>query len=272
MSKKILSFIVLLSFFMFIFLVGCPTADTASTTTTISSALLKLSLTDAPAADFKKVEVNFDKVEVAMSGESNAEWITINQDAGIIDLLALNNGKLQELGVKDLSAGQYNQIRIAVSSVSITLKDDTVIDSSKIHLASNTIKLVKPFTLTNGITTELIVDFDANHSIIKTGSTPSQYSYTITPVTRLAFVNTTGAFKGSVTPIVGKTITVTAYQDGLSIPYAGTICDASGDWMIGYLEAGTYDLKVETTDATVDIQDKLINVGEITTISNVTIQ
>nr|HPO49160.1 DUF4382 domain-containing protein [Spirochaetota bacterium] len=238
---------------------------TTTTTTTIAGTGLKVSLTDAPAADFSKVEVNFDKVEVAMSSSSNAEWLTINEDGGVIDLLALNNGKLQELGVKNLEPGQYNQIRIAVSSVSITLKDGTVVDSSKVHLASDSIKLVKPFTLTKGITTELVVDFDAARSITKTGTTPSQYSYTMTPVTRLAIVKETGNIKGNVTPIANKTITVTAFQNGSTTAYAGTVCDASGDWTIGYLEPGTYDLKVETTDLSSDIENKVIETGKTTT-------
>lgn len=241
---------------------GCPAADT--------SGSLKLSITDAPAANFKSVVVDFDKVEVSQSAtESGASWLTINSDGGNIDLLQLTNGALQDLGIATLDAGKYNQIRIYVSGATITLADDTVIASDKIHVASNTIKLTKPFVIEEGMTTELIVDFDAGHSIVKNDTVQiSLYQYTITPVTRIAYAITTGKFTGHVTPIDGKTITVTAYKDGLTTSYAGTICDESGDWTIGYLEAGVYDLKIETDDASADIADKTIVAGEATVIED----
>ncbi len=236
---------------------GCTAVDGGTGT-------LKLSLTDAPAANFKSVVVDFDSIEVSQSTSGDKGWIVINDDGGSIDLLTLTNGNLQELGVKNLAAGKYNQIRIFVSSATITLADNTVIDSSEINVASDTIKLVKPFTIEDGITTELIVDFDAGHSIVKNDSVSSQYKYIITPVTRIASVKTTGALSGSVAAVEGKTVMVTAFQDGSSVAFAGTICDVSGDWMIGYLEPGTYDLLIESDDSSTDVQDQIVVAGEVT--------
>lgn len=245
--------------------IGCTQTDDLNSAT----GNLKLSLTDAPADDFKEVWVTFDSVAVSTNSNGDSGWITINDEAGTIDLLTLNNGKLEEIGIANLEPAKYNQIRIFVSNTKIVLKDGTEI--TNVHLASDTIKLVKPFTIEEGITTELVVDFDAAHSIKKTSSTDGKYSYTMTPVTRIADVKTTGKIIGSVTPIEGKTITVTAYTDSSTTSYAGTVCDESGDYIIGYLEPGIYDLVVSTTDASVDIADIEVIAGEASNANTVTL-
>ena len=267
MNKKTLfPFVVSLLVFLLV-ISGCSTDSSTAT------GALKLSLTDAPAANFKRVVIDFGSVAVSKSSQSNAEWLNINSDGGSIDLLQLTNGKLQELGVSELEEGKYNQIRVFVTGATIILSDDTIISSDKIHVASDTIKFVKPFTIEDGITTELVVDFDAGHSIkenISTGETPN-YLYTITPVTRLASIKTTGAFQGKVTPIEDTTITVSVFKDGELTSLAGTICDESGDWMVGYLEEGIYDIKIETIDKSKTIENKEIILGNKTQIEDVTL-
>jgi len=199
---------------------------------------LKLSITDAPAdVIFEKVEIDFDKIMVNKDGgETEDGWITLNGDGGKVDLLLLTNGKLQELGVKDLEVGKYNQIRFYVSKTTVTIEGET----QEIKLASNTVKLVKPFTIEDGITTELVVDFNALKSIKKTGK-----GYLMTPVLRLADVKTSGAIKGKV--IEGnQPITVTTLIDGTDEIFGGTVAKEDGSFLLAYLEPGTYDVVVES--------------------------
>jgi hypothetical protein len=215
---------------------GCGSDDSDDSAAT----MLKLSLTDAPPeADFEKVEITFTTVEITKASESdgvNAEWITLNENLGSVDLLTLNNGALQEIGVKELEAATYNQIRFTVSEATVTIGGN----AETVHLASNTIKLTTPFTLQEGVTTELVVDFDAAHSLHYTSS-----QWTMTPVTRLAQVDLTGAVRGKITPVTDVTITVIACVDGQTDSFAGTTADAEGNFLIGYLEPGVYDLYVE---------------------------
>lgn len=225
-----------------------------------STGVIKISITDAPAAaNFEKVEVTFSKLEVSKKSEdTTAEWITINENIGTIDLLTLNNGKLQELGISNLEAGTYNQIRFTVTEATVTVGG---VETS-VHLASSTVKLTTPFTITGGITTELVVDFDAAHSIQLTNS---GLEYTMTPVTRLAQVDLTGAVKGKVYPIDGVIITVIACRDGSTASVAGTVADADGNFLVGYLEPGIYDIYIDAVGYQQDasLADITITAGSV---------
>lgn len=251
MKKLFMLFIGLMTAFI---MSGCSSNDSDAT------GSLKVSLTDAPAAaNFEKVEITVSTLEISKETDgTNATWITLNENVGTIDLLTLNNGRLQELGMKDLEAGTYNQIRFIVTEARVTVAGvDTVM-----HMASNSVKLTTPFTITEGITTELVIDFDAAHSITLTqGGT----GYTMTPVTRLAQVDLTGAVRGKVTPISDVVISVMACQDGSTVSVAGTVADADGSFMIGYLEPGTYDIYIDAIGYQQDssIADVVITAGSV---------
>jgi len=220
---------------------------------------LKISLTDAPAAtNYQNVYIDFGRLEVSNSesGRDDVPWTVINSDGNTIDLLTLNNGLLSELGTADLAPGQYNQVRFYVQSASVVVNGVT----KTAQLSSDTIKLVSPFTITEGITTELIVDFDAAHSI---NYNPAQDEYTITPVTRLVQKDLTGAFKGQVSsPPADVTITVSALKAGEF--YSGTTCDAAGNFLLAYMEPGTYTVEIEAIDyQKVTIADQDITAGVV---------
>ena len=80
---------------------------------------LRLALTDAPACGYDHVYITVDRVRVHTS--ANAQ----DQEAGWqellvrprqrLDLLALTNGVLQELGTLPLPAGQYQQMRLVLA-------------------------------------------------------------------------------------------------------------------------------------------------------------
>ncbi|MCK5268500.1 MAG: DUF4382 domain-containing protein [Spirochaetes bacterium] len=218
---------------------------------------LKISLTDAPAAtNFESIYVNFDRIEVSTSASANddSSWQVINEDGGTVDLLTLNNGILHELGIASLAPGQYNQVRLYIKTAWVIVSGV----SNSVHLASDTIKLVSPFTITAGITTELIVDFDAAHSI---NFNPALETYTLTPVTRLAQKDLTGAFKGLITsPPADVTITASAYLNGIF--YSGTTCDDLGNFLLAYMDPGTYNILIEANGfQTVEITNQTIAAG-----------
>ena len=235
-------------------------------------AELTLSLTDAPAeADFEKILIDFGEVMVSQSnseaeGEDEDEWFTINSDPGEIDLLTLTNGLTAELGTIELEPGEYNQIRIYVDSATVTV-DGTDYPAT---VNSGAIKLVRAFTLYEGIETLLVADFDAAKSVKLTGNG----QYRLNPVVKLQQVDLVGEIAGNVTPIDGVLITVSAFEDytgdDTAETAAGTVCDENGDYKLGFLPPGAYDILIEA-DGYEDelIEDVEVTVGEATTLISV---
>lgn len=105
-------------------LVGCGGGDDFSTAS-VSTATLKLSITDAPARSFDNVIITVKEIRVHQSGdavESNdAGWQVIPpvNAPRRIDLLELPNGVLAELGQTVLPAGKYTQMRLILAENNI---------------------------------------------------------------------------------------------------------------------------------------------------------
>ena len=169
--------IVLLAFF---FCEGGCTGDGDSSIGTLS-----LGLTDSATTKYEAVYVTIDEVEVH---HQNGFWETVATPEKTYDLLELVNGVIENLGVSDVLSGQYTQLRLIIGNDQeieenkfgeqhqyanyIILKGDP--DHKQIELKvpsgfQTGIKLVSPFTVPEGETTELILDFDADRSVIKAG-------------------------------------------------------------------------------------------------------
>lgn len=152
---------------------------------------LSVSLTDAPACGFDAVNVTVDKVRVhqSSSARENAEgWSTIAiVPPRKINLLDLNdatqqNFALEHLGVTPLEAGHYTQVRLVLvgnTGATPPFANSVVLTgqppNSEIALETPSavqsgIKLVHQFTVNSGQRTDLLLDFDACKSIVRTGS------------------------------------------------------------------------------------------------------
>jgi hypothetical protein len=90
------------------------------------------------------------------------------------DLITLQN-VTDLLGSVNLSVGWYTQIRLYIESVVLTI--DGVEYDCKIP--SNTIKLIKPFSISANATTILTLDFDVNQSVHETGNGKYTFNPTI---------------------------------------------------------------------------------------------
>lgn len=104
------------------------------------------------------------------------------------------------LGGAAVEAGRYTQIRIPVSEVMIHLKDQA--DPVAARVPGEMIRIVRTFTVEPGETTELLLDFDGERSLVVTGAG----RYIFQPVIKLS-VPREG---GKVTPAVEVTATPAA--------------------------------------------------------------
>lgn len=119
-------------------------------------------------------------------GASQDKWEVLNIDTTKeYDLIALKNagGSLALLGITDLAAGKYTQIRMYVSSATARTKDGQNI-VLEIPGQNNIVKIVRNFTVEAGKTAELTVDFDAISSVKLAGD-----KYTLRPVIGKMLVN-----------------------------------------------------------------------------------
>ena len=180
----------LMGFLIAVFVTGCGSGGDGGGGATAQPGTLGVSLTDAPACGFDAVNVTVSKVRVHKSdnaSENAAGWteITLNP-ARKINLLDLNdpdptdpNRALEFLGVTPLEAGHYTQLRLVLvpnrgnspPANSVVLSGQTTeIPLDTPSAVQSGIKLIHQFTVDSGQRVDLLLDFDACHSIVRTGN------------------------------------------------------------------------------------------------------
>ncbi len=171
-------------FLLTVLLAGCGGGDGGSTQT----GVLAVSLTDAPACGFDEVNVTVSKVRVHQSSSANENargWTDITLDPPRrINLLNLNdptqpNFALESLGETPLEAGHYTQLRLVLTpnGPSPPFNNSVVLSGTGNEIALVTpsalrsgIKLIHQFNVASGQRVDLLLDFDACHSIVTTGN------------------------------------------------------------------------------------------------------
>ena len=130
---------------------------------------LTLKITDAPGdLNISKalVTISYVEVHIAAGGNnSSAEWVTVINESQQFDLIQLVN-VTDILGSTLLDVGIYTQIRLHIAEALVTI-DGTQYD---LEIPSQTVKLVCQFIIEPENTTTLILDFDIQESVHKTGS------------------------------------------------------------------------------------------------------
>ena len=149
---------------------------------------LGLSLQDAFTDDYKAVYVTINEVQVHLGGNENDDgnWQVVAYPYETYNLLELVNGVREELGLADLQAGRYTQMRLIIGEIPdsglnifselhpyanyVILSDDTIHELIVSSGHQTGIKVVNGFVIAPNQTTELILDFDASRSVVKAGN------------------------------------------------------------------------------------------------------
>jgi hypothetical protein len=97
-------------------------------------------------------------------------WETLTLTTPLtVDLVKLAQTKdVSKLGITELAEGRYTEVRLYVSGATAKLADGSIV-ALNILGKSNIVRVVQSFTITAGKTTTLVMDFDAQHSVIKAG-------------------------------------------------------------------------------------------------------
>jgi Domain of unknown function (DUF4382) len=146
---------------------------------------LALSLTDAASDDYLGVFVTIKDVQVHLGGPENKQSSWTSADMPItpltVNLLDLSNGVREDLGLTQLEAGNYTQMRLILDEIApsghpyanyvVTKEPTPVVHRLKVPSGYKTgIKLVQGFEITSGEKTELTFDFDASRSVVRAGN------------------------------------------------------------------------------------------------------
>jgi len=227
---------------------------------------LKVQLTDAPSVEFDSAIVEISTVTLL---PVEGDPIVITDAGGRFDLLQLQNGVTAELGDVDIPAGDYQELRLVVTSAHVWLAEpyefeDGTTDRSlkvpsgaqsgiKVKLSSTDADSMVPFV---SITEDaiLVVDFDVSQNFKIQGNpeTPAGLKGVLfTPVLRAVVRDVAGSISGTVTSsaegnpgIAGLTVQATMEVNGDQI-VATAVTDENGDYAISFLAPGTYEVVVQ---------------------------
>jgi hypothetical protein len=251
---------------------GCSGGDSSSGLDDANgkgTGTLVLSLTDAPAGDVKAVYITIEEVRVCVeateeNNDVNPEeikdgciWEVITRPGEIYNLLELVNGVTETIGVADLPAGTYHQMRLMIGTQSdngaesvkgfnilgeehpyvnyLIDNDDKAQDLKVPSGVQSGIKLVREFEITANEVTELVLDFDAQRSIVKAGK---KDKYILKPTIKVLDTKHMARLTGTVTDanevsLEGVTISAqyTESPSGLIVE-ASTATDNAGGYQL----------------------------------------
>lgn len=194
--------------------------------------LLSVRMTDAPA-NYEEVNIDVQGVEITDGDEEN---VMLTTTAGIYNLLDLSNGVNIVLASGYLDAGKVSQIRLILGTENTVKVDGVVYPLSTPSAMQSGLKLKLNETFEAGIDYTILLDFDANQSIVLKGNN----EYQLKPVIRTIDEAISGSIKGSVSPVVGM-VMISATSNGIT--YA-TVTNSNGYFLIAGLPIGTYDITV----------------------------
>jgi len=243
---------------IFLFFVSCSGGSGSSSTGTLS-----LGLTDASTNEYQAVYVTINEVQVHLGdvdgeGGGDTNWITVATPEKTYDLLLLVNGVIEQLGKVDLESGTYTQMRLYLGMIPddelnllgqahgyanyVIDKDDDDVHELKVPSGYQSgIKLVREFEIIEGLTVELLLDFDASASVVKAGNSSQ---YLLKPTIKVTDTVNNAILSGTVTDdsfepvgLGGVTVSAQYYDEASNNPivFTSTITESEGASPGGYL-------------------------------------
>ena len=242
----------LLFFIIFSLLITIYSCQKDGTGINTGQGTLNIYLTDAPAMMvYDSIKITFSQV----SAHHDSGWITVTGNPMTVDLLEWTNGNTILVGSAEVPAGKYTQIRVIIDDAEIGV-DGGVFPLDVPSGAQTGLKFGPEFTIEEGSTYELVMDFDANHSIVVNGPWHSPKGYKLKPHIRVIAT----AVSGSISGIVSNPADVPvahAIQSGDTIN-TSVVDTVSGYFMLGFLPEGEYTVSVVDTNNLSFSQDNVM--------------
>ena len=190
-------------------------------------------MTDVPGP---YTAVNIDLQGVVITGNDGKD-VTMNVHTGIYNLLNFSNGIDTLIASGALEVATVQQIRLILGTNNTVVVNNVTYPLSTPSADQSGLKLQVHQTLQAGVLYSVLLDFDANKSIVETGNG----TYKLKPVIRTIETATSGSIKGIITPI-GTLAFVTA-TSSTNLTYSSNVM-ATGDFLLKGLPAGIYSVTV----------------------------
>jgi hypothetical protein len=217
---------------------------------------LYLSLTDATTDEYKAVYVTIKEVWVHMGGneKKDSNWEVVASPDETYNLLDLVNGVREELGISDLPAAHYTQMRLIIGDkpdngfnfmgekhpyANYIIDGSDVYHELKIPSGLQTgIKIVNGFNIKADEITELLLDFDASRSIVMAGASGQWLLKPTINVLKDYSIITGNITDTSEKQLEGVLVSVQKYDPDANNPkdkvviQTSTLTDENGDYTI----------------------------------------
>ena len=226
-KSKILNIILCVIMIGFV-MISCKKDDTKST----STYPYIVRMTDAPGP-YNAVYIDLQGVEIT---GNNGQAVLMNVHTGIYNLLNFSNGIDTLIATGTLNVATVQQIRLILGPNNSVVVDSVSYPLSTPSAQQSGLKLQVHQTLQAGVMYYVLLDFDANKSVVEEGNG----TYKLKPVIRTIETAISGAIKGKITPI-GTSAFVTATIDTTS--YSSNVT-STGDFLIKGLPPGTYSVTI----------------------------
>lgn len=229
------------------------------------SGNLILRLTDAPFPHNKVSEVNVTISAIKLEAEE-ATFPVSTSESGLsnllespveVNLLQLTNGVTISLLNNEMHIGRYKKMYIYLKKVEITLSDETVFDMipRADPVKGSEIMLPVDFTVSPGLTTDLLLDFDVSRSFTPRMSPSANMGiagFLFSPVLHLTDNLNTGSISGIVTSSLKNQIS-RIHGAQVSVISADTLVtttftDEAGMYTVLGLKPGNYRVEAEFED------------------------
>jgi len=245
---------IMVALFLSLFVLVIASCDKDSDS---DKAQLSVLMTDAPGV-YDAVLIDLQRVEVTGDG---GDAIILDTNEDIYNLLDLTNGVNTLIATSDMEPGTISQIRLILGPNNSVVVDGVSHPLSTPSAEQSGLKLQVHQTFEPGVSYAIMLDFDANQSIVEKGNG----EYQLKPVIRTIDIAVSGSIKGSIAP-VGTVATITASSDGIT--FYSSVNNSNGDFLVAGLPAGTYNITVTPALSLlpVTITGKTVTVGASTNI------
>lgn len=272
---------------------ACDKDDTPA-----GSGQLQMEITDGPTDDPNVKGVFVTIAEVKVDGQTFAGFT----GKRTVNLTTLQQGNVELLGLGDLNAGSYQNITLVLDHQTDATGGTPgcyVLTSDNVkHVlsasAGQSLTVLKNFSVTDGGTTSLVIDFDLRKAVQYQNSGADKYDFVSTAdlqsALRVVLKSNAGVIYGECqNPLVSADkIVVYAYkkgtfnrdlevqaQNGVAFKNAvtSTLVNSNGEFKLAFLESGDYELhlaayKDTNSDGKLDLQgtlliDNLVNLENI---------
>jgi hypothetical protein len=256
--NQILPFLLLLTAESFLF--SCTKDKSETTTQNITP--FELRMTDA-TAPYDAVYLDVQGVEVKTD---NGASVLLNVNPGIYNLLDYANGNDTLIAVGNIPTSTVSQVRLILGSNNSVLIDSVSYPLNTPSAQESGLKLQVHTALQPGVVYRMLIDFDANRSIVLTGNG----TYQLKPVIRVVTQAASGAIHGTVAPALALPAAVLAVNGSDTL---STTTDASGHFLFQGLTAGTYSVTIipQPPYMTQTITGVSVTTGTLTEVPAVTV-